>query len=225
LTRPWQTLGREHTAWGEIELRQRGETDFLLTLDGRVVMTSSAHRSERVLAELATSQLRETRSPRVLVAGLGLGYTLRAALDGLGPEAEVVVAELLSPVVKWCRGPLASLSNDALRDPRVRVVVGDVQREIEAAAGGARFDAIVLDLFEGPRGEDDPVLGLHALKRIGRALARGGVLAVWSEKPEPGFERALGRSGFDFECQRAGRGGLRHAVYRARLRGSRGAGQ
>jgi spermidine synthase len=162
--------------------------------------------------------LLDTKSPRVLVAGLGLGYTLRAVLDDLGTGAEVVVAELLPPVVDWWRGPLATLSDDALGDPRVRVVVGDVHREIGAAAGSSRFDAIVLDLFEGPRGEDDPVLGLRALKRIRRALAVGGVLAVWSEKPEAGFERALARSGFDFECQRAGRGGLRHAVYRARLR-------
>ncbi len=220
MTRPWKTLGREATAWGAIELRQRGPDDFLLTLDGRVVMTSSAHRSERVLAELATSQLRGAPAPRVLIAGLGLGYTLRAALDDLGPGAEVVVAELLPAVVEWCRGPLAVCSGDALSDARVRVFVGDVRREIELAASRARrFDAIVLDLFEGPRGEADPLLGQRALEKIRKALAAGGVLAVWSEKPESGFERALGRCGFEFECQRAGRGGLRHAVYRARVRG------
>ena len=220
MTRPWKTLGREATAWGAIELRQRGPDDFLLTLDGRVVMTSSAQRSERALAELATSQLRGAPAPRVLIAGLGLGYTLRAALDDLGPGAEVVVAELLPAVVEWCRGPLAVCSGDALSDARVRVFVGDVRREIELAASRARrFDAIVLDLFEGPRGEADPLLGQRALEKIRKALAAGGVLAVWSEKPESGFERALGRCGFEFECQRAGRGGLRHAVYRARVRG------
>lgn len=220
MTRPWRTLGREATAWGEVELRQRGEDDFLLSLDGRVVMTSAAHRSERLLAELATSELAVSRDPRVLVAGLGLGYTLRAALDTLGPDAEVVVAELLPAVVQWCRGPLAALSGNALGDPRVRVVERDVRCEIEAAAASRRpFDAIALDLFEGPRGADDPLLGARALRRIRRALTPAGVLAVWSERPEAGFERALARSGFAFECRRAGRGGLRHAVYRARVRG------
>ena len=84
MARPWETLGSEPTAWGEIELRCRGEGDFLLTLDGRVVMTSSAHRSEIALAELATERLVGHEAPRVLLAGLGLGYTLRATLDGLG---------------------------------------------------------------------------------------------------------------------------------------------
>lgn len=220
MTRPWEVLGRQATDWGEIELRRRGEGDYLLTLDGRVVMTSSAHRSERALAELALADLRPGSAPRVLIAGLGLGYTLRAALDALSADARVAVVELLPPVVEWCRGPLAALSGDALRDPRVRVISGDVGREIARAA--ARYDAIVLDLFEGPKGRDDPVLGLEGLSRIRAALARGGVLTVWSERPERAFERALARQGFDFECHRPGRGGLRHAVYRARAGALRG---
>ena len=133
MTRPWQTLGSESTAWGEIELRRRGDDDFLLTLEGRVLMTSAAHRSERALAELATEVLPNVPAPRILIAGLGLGYTLRAALDDLPRDAEVVVVELLPAVVEWCRGPLAQLSGAALSDPRVRVVVGDVAGEIASA--------------------------------------------------------------------------------------------
>ena len=218
MTRPWETLGKEPTEWGEVELRRRAEDDFLLTLDKRVVMTSAAHRSERALAELATEVLKGVAAPRVLIAGLGMGFTLRSALDTLSPDAQVVVVELLPVVVEWCRGPLAGLSDSALSDPRVRIVVGDVSAEIAAAAarGGQRFDASILDLFEGPSGDADPVLGLQGLARIHAALSRVGVLTVWSERPERRFERALVRQGFRYECHRAGRGGLRHALYRAR---------
>jgi spermidine synthase len=195
-----------------LELRRRGEQDFLITHQGRVLMTSAAHRSESVLAETAVSRLPAQRAPRVLVGGLGMGFTLRAALDALPPRAKVLVAELHPVVVDWCRGPLAALTGGAVDDPRVEVHLGDVAGTIES---GGPFDAIVLDLFVGPgrpRAED-PHFGSKALARTREALAPGGVFAVWSEQSDPSFEKGLRSAGFSVEKARPGRGGLRHVVY------------
>jgi len=205
-------LARESTADGLLELRQRDARDFLITLDGRVLMRSAAHRSESALAELALARLASRRAPRVLVGGLGMGLTLRAALDGLPRGARVVVAELHEPVVGWCRGPLAALTRGAVDDPRVRVEVGDVARII---SGGGPFDAILLDLFVGPqrRSRDHPLWGEAALANTRAALGSDGVFGVWSEAPDAGFEKRLRRAGFRFERARPGRGERRHVVY------------
>jgi len=174
-------------------------------------MTSAAHRSESALAELALSRLVSLRAPRVLIGGLGMGFTLRAALDRLPPDARVTVAELHGCVVSWCRGPLAGLTAAATDDPRVRVELGDVA---EVMQPGAPYDAILLDLFAGPShpGHDDPQFGDAALGRVRRALAPAGVFAVWSEQPDIAFERRLAAAGFEVERRRPGRGGRRHAV-------------
>lgn len=221
MRQPWITLDRAETPDGLLELRRRGERDFLLTLSGRIVMTSVAHRSEDALARLACAAVAGRPRPRVLVSGLGMGYTLRAALDALPAGASVLVAELNPAVVEWCRGPLADLSGRALSDPRVGVHVGDVAGPIAAAASGAapRFDAIALDLYEGPRipagGAPDRVFGTAALRTARAALAEGGVLAVWSEQEDPAFERRLTSAGLRWERHRAGRGGRIHSVYLA----------
>ena len=224
---PWQTLDRVETPGGVLELRQRGERDHLLLIDGRVLMTSAANRSEIELARDAIGAASIGARPRVLVGGLGLGYTLRAALDALPPAAVVVVAELEPAVVRWCGGPLAAGNGDALSDPRVSLELGDVARSIARAASHTvpPYDAILLDLFEGPRGPDDPHFGRAPLERTARALANGGVLGVWSEHPEPGFERALRRAGLRWSRRRAGRGGRRHAVYLAHAGGAVQAGR
>jgi len=195
-----------------LELRRRGDRDFLITHDGRVLMTSAAHRSESALAETAVARLPQRRAPRVLVGGLGMGFTLRAALDALPARATVRVAELHPEVVDWCRGPLAGLTAAAVADPRVEVRIGDVARAI---AEDGPFDAIVLDLFVGPQrpGREDPHFGRAALARTRDALAPGGVFAVWSEQADPSFEKALAAAGFAVEKARPGRGGLRHVVY------------
>ncbi len=221
MTRPWQILDRVESAGGDLALRRRGEDDFLITLDGRVLMTSRAHRSETGLAAWVCEGLAASR-PRVLIGGLGMGYTLRAALDVLPREAAVIVAELEPAVVAWCRGPLAPLTARALEDRRVAVAVGDVMGPVRAAAGGAAapYDAIALDLFEGPRGirseERHPLYGLAALGALRDALVPGGALGIWSEEPAPGFVRRLARVGLLAETWRAGRGGRRHTLYRAR---------
>src|SRR3954447_3118560 len=120
---PWRTIDRADTQEGPLELRQRGERDFLITIDGRILMTSVAHRSEDALAKLACARLAETPRPRVLVGGLGMGYTLRAALDCLPAGAQVVLVDLNAVVVRWCQGPLAALTAGAINDGRVTVQV------------------------------------------------------------------------------------------------------
>jgi spermidine synthase len=224
VAQPWETLDRVATREGELVLRCRAARDFLISIDGRVLMTSAAHRSEQMLARLACAGLPPHASSRVLIGGLGMAYTLRAALALLPADAQVVVAELEPAVVRWCQGPLAPLSDRALADPRVRVEIASVAVPIERAAAGAseRFDAIALDLFEGPRGSRDevehPLYGQRALERTRAALSADGVLAIWAEGHAPGFERRLARAGFCAAHRRAGRGGRRHSIYTARLR-------
>lgn len=196
-----------------LELRRRGAGDFLITLDGRIVMTSAAQRSELALGVLAAEACAGRRAPRVLLGGLGMGFTLRAVLDALPPRARVLVAELHPAVVEWCRGPLAPLTGGAVLDARVEVECADVASLLARAPAG-RLDAIALDLFSGPRApqRDDPHYGQAALARMRSALRPGGVLAVWSEQPDPAFARSLDRAGFAVSRRRPGRGGLRHAV-------------
>ncbi|HEY5656721.1 MAG TPA: spermidine synthase, partial [Myxococcota bacterium] len=176
-------------------------------------------RSEQALARAACEPIAERAAPRVLIGGLGMGYTLRAALDLLPVGAAVTVAELEEVVVRWCRGPLAILTGSAVGDPRVAVEIADVAASIAQAAGGQRprFDAIALDLFEGPRGTPreatHALYGRQALERAHRALTPRGVFAVWSEAAAPGFEKRLALAGFHATHRRAGRGGRRHSIY------------
>lgn len=216
MTRPWQTIARVPTAEGALELRQRGDLDFLITIAGRVLMTSQARRSEEALASLPLRDQPPAKIRSVVVGGLGMGYTLRAALDLLPKGAKVTVVELNPDVVEWCRGPLAPLTESAATDPRVTIVVDDVARFIAKAKPGS-CDVILLDLYEGPhqatqRGED-PLYGTRALTAAHAALSPGGVLAVWSEEPDVPFEHRLSRAGFTVHKKRAGRGGRAHCVY------------
>jgi spermidine synthase len=218
MARPWQIVDSVDTDEGTLELRQRGETDFLITIAGRVLMNSSANRSEIALSELACNSMDNRKRPRVLIGGLGMGYTLKAAIDNLPGDARLVVAELNPAVVKWCRGPIAHLTGRAADDPRVKVEIADVASVIKKAATkgeDARFDAIILDLYEGPfeaaRDRGEYLYGNAALKLSGRALLPGGVFAVWSEDPDRAFERRLADNGFSFKRQRPRRGG--HVVY------------
>jgi spermidine synthase len=219
LSKPWETLDRRDSPDGELELRRRDADDFLICVDGRVLMNSRASRSEEVLGVQTCQGLGS--GARVLVGGLGMGLTLRAVLDTLDARSEVTVAELYPVVAEWCRGPLAPLSGAALEDPRVTLHIGDLADRIrEAADGETRYDAIVLDLFEGPHAHTDarrdPFYGRQALERSWRALAPGGVLGVWAEAPEKHFEARLRAQGFVVESHRPGRGGLRHWVVLAR---------
>ncbi|HKJ25254.1 MAG TPA: spermidine synthase [Myxococcota bacterium] len=213
---PWQTVDRRETRDGALELRRRGD-DWLVTIGGRVLMNSRESRSERALAERACGAIAERPAPRVLVGGLGMGITLRAALDVLPASAEVGVAELNPAIVEWCRGPLAALNGAACDDPRVEIRLEDVARTIEASRG---LDAILLDLYEGPHARTprrDPFYGSAAIHRTRAALAPCGVFAVWSEDPDEGFEARLRKARFEVVRHRPGRGGgRRHAVTVAR---------
>jgi spermidine synthase len=182
---------------------------------GRVLMNSASRRSEEALATLACAQLKTATAPRVLIGGLGMAFTLRAALDCLPASAHVVVAELNADIVAWCKGPLAASTSNAVADPRVTIELGDVAAVI-AAAKPASFDAIVLDLYEGPNAAtqrgDDPFYGAAALERQFRALKPGGVLAVWSEDADAAFQKRMSAK-FATELHRIGGGGRRHVVY------------
>jgi spermidine synthase len=228
MTRPWETLEAADTPAGRLELRRRGEREYVITIGGRVLMNSAAHRTEAAAAELACGRLGDRPKPRVLIGGLGMGFTLRAALDALPRSARVVVAEIDPKIVAWCRGPLAELTGRAAADPRVRIEIADVASVITRAAREGekgRFDAIILDLYEGPRaahgGGDAPLYGRQALERTRSALAPDGVLAVWSEDADAAFEKRLRAAGFAVEVQRPGKGGPRHVVYLAQGRGGR----
>ncbi|MDB4442016.1 MnmC family methyltransferase [bacterium] len=223
MAKPWRIVESVDTDEGLLDLRQRGETDFLITIDGRVLMNSSATMSEMVLAKLACESLKNKKNPRVLVGGLGMGFTLKAALDNLPADAAVLVAELNPIIVKWCRGAIAHFTGTAVDDPRVKVVIDDVAAVIRNAAmkgKGRRFDAIILDLYEGPHGgapgRGEYLYGDRAIELCSAALKAGGIFAVWSEDPDKAFEKRLKAAGFSVNRQRPGRGGRRHVVYIAR---------
>ena len=224
MARPWQTLDKNETSDGTLELRLRGDRDFLLLINGRVLMNSSASRSELALGHLPCRNLASRPRPRVLIGGLGMALTLRAALDALPTSAQVVVAELNPVIVSWCRGPLAALTGTAVGDERVTVVIGDVAAVIAAAArpGAEKYDAIIIDLYHGPGSgtdpQSDPFYGNRALRQTADALTAEGVFAVWGEQPDAAFEKRLGAAGFSFERQRPGRGGMRHVIYVAEKR-------
>ena len=215
---PWKALATIATTEGELQLRQRGPREFLITIDGRVLMTSSERTSEQAVATLACAEVANRKAPRVLIGGLGMAYTVRAALDALPRQAQVTVAELTPEVLAWCRGPLAPLTRGAALDPRVRIVIQDVARVIEQAPPG-RFDAIVLDLYEGPhaaaRRQNDPFYGRAALARSHAALAPGGVLAIWSEEVNAVFKRRMIDAGFATTVHHPG-GSRAYVVYLGR---------
>ncbi|HEY6874154.1 MAG TPA: spermidine synthase [Geobacteraceae bacterium] len=228
MAQPWKIIESISTDEGKLELRQRGERDFLIMIGSQVLMNSLANRSEVVLGRLGCGHLKDGESPRVLVGGLGMGFTLRAVLDTLPPGSRIVVAELNPIVVAWCRGPLASLTENAVDDPRVTVEICDVARLIRRSAvngGESCFDAIVLDLYRGPHAKtdpvDDPLYGSRAIADMRAALKPGGVVAVWGENYDEGFDKRLRSAGFTVTTDRPGRGGLRHAVFVARLQQSK----
>jgi len=182
-------------------------------------MSSRMHGSEEALAMLACRALRTSAEPSVLIGGLGMGYTLRAALDLLQPDATVVVSELVPAVVEWNRGPLGPLAGHPLKDRRVRVEVDDVAVTLRASRD--RFDAVLLDVDNGPApftAADNA--GLYAdrgLAAARAALRLGGVLAVWSAWDNRRFEQRLRYGRFEVEVERVrgrlARGGPRHTIF------------
>ena len=198
----------------------RRGSEFSITVGGEELMNSRRGGSETALGEIACAPLRDQPAPHVLIGGLGMGFTLRAALAALGPAATVTVAELASQVVEWARGPLTQVFMGALDDPRVRIIVGDVQALIQPAR--AVYDAILLDVDNGPDGlvqtANDGLYGAAGLAAARRALRPGAVLAVWSAAPDAGYRRRLTQAGFAVRehVARSGRsGGARHVIWMA----------
>jgi spermidine synthase len=216
---PWEILGRERApGGGQLVLARRGD-EYSIRVDGHELMSSRAHDSEEALARLACDRIRGVVRPSVLVGGLGLGYTLRAALDALPVAAAVRVAEIVPAVIAWNRGPLALLARDPLADPRVGVDPRDVALVLSESP--ARFDAILLDVDNGPAALTRPanagLYGARGLAETRRALRQGGVLAIWSAAPHAGFPDELRRAGFAVETHavapRIGAGGRRHSIF------------
>lgn len=223
---PWTLLdtatvpGEFSGAGGVLRLYQRG-TEFSIKAGNCELMNSRVHGSEDALAELACGRVAGRPQARVLIGGLGMGYTLAAALQHMGADAAVVVAELVPAVVMWNRGPLAQLAGQPLCDARVSVREQDVGQVMRAER--AAFDAILLDVDNGPEGltrkANDWLYGLEGLDAAYAALRPGGVLAVWSAGPEPVFAQRLRKIGFDVEEVRvrahAGKRGARHTIWLA----------
>jgi spermidine synthase len=224
MAKPWTTLDSVATDDGVLELRKRDEHDFLILVDGRVLMNSVANRSELALGKIACRNLKAKRGARVVVGGLGMGYTLRAVLDSLADDARVTVAELNPVVLGWCEGSIAHLTAGAANDPRATVEITNVAKLIARLAAEERgaVDAIVLDLYLGPNADcdavNDPLYGSIAIRNAFDALAPGAVLAVWGESFDPGYDKRLRRAGFAVSNERPGKGGLRHIVYLATKR-------
>jgi spermidine synthase len=219
---PWEELGRAIApGGGKMSLWRRGN-EFLIRVDGAELMSSRQHSSEEYLAELACEDLRVPR-PRVLVGGLGMGFTLRAALDVLPADAHVVVAELVPEVVEWNRTILSHLAGHPLKDPRVTVAIGDVAQVMQEPPG---FHSIMLDVDNGPSAmtaeANDGLYTLEGLARARKCLLKGGILAVWSTEQDRFFELRLSQAGFERETVSAracGRKGTpRHTLFLGRPR-------
>jgi spermidine synthase len=204
---------------GELRLMQR-DTEFSIRLGRSELMNSRMHGSEEALATLACARLAAPR-PRLLIGGLGMGFTLRAALDALGPEARVIITELVPAVVAWNRGPLAALTGHSLADARVSIREADVGGVIRAEP--LAYDAILLDVDNGPealsRDGNNQLYDRAGLAAAHAALRPGGVLAVWSAGPDAHFRRRLRDTGFAVEeigVRARGNRGARHVVWIAR---------
>lgn len=198
----WTLLDSAGIPASDAEMRlYRCGGQFSIRVDDDELMNSQVHGSEDALAEIACGRINGRAAPRVLIGGLGMGFTLAAALQGLGPAGRVVVAELVPRVVAWNRGPLGELAGRPLADSRVTVREADVRKVMQADRGG--FDAILLDVDNGPEGltrrENNWLYGLDGLSVAFAALCPEGVLAVWSAGPDSGFTGRLHKAGFAVE--------------------------
>jgi spermidine synthase len=218
---PWQQLGIAKIPGGdELRLKRRG-AEFSISLGRIELMNSRLSGSEEALATLAADKLGGRKSPQVLIGGLGMGFTLRAALASFGPDARIIVSELVPEVVEWARGPMAELFAGCLDDPRVEVRVEDVAAILRKMRSA--HDAILLDVDNGPDGltaaANDGLYGPRGLADAMSSLRPGGALSVWSAYRDPAFAARLRRAGFTVEEKtvRAHRGkkGARHLIWLA----------
>ena len=216
---PWRLIDTAVVPGGEGSLRlmQRG-AEFSIRLDHYELMNSRLSGSEEALAAIACDRIKSRKAPRMLIGGLGMGFTLRAALASLGPDASVTVAELVPAVIKWAGGPMIDVFGDSLADPRVSIREADVGELIRS--GPSNFDAIVLDVDNGPDGltrkANDALYGLAGLRAARRALRTGGVLTIWSARPDPKFTLRLQKANFAVDVLNVpagSRGRKKHVVW------------
>jgi spermidine synthase len=216
---PWELIDTANIPGGGNLRLKRRSAEFSIMLGDNELMNSRLSGSEQALATLSWERIRSRPSPRILIGGLGMGFTLRAALSVLGPKARVVVAELVPAVVAWARGPMAQMHGASLTDPRVSIREADVGLLIRDAR--ASFDAILLDVDNGPDGltreANDGLYQKTGLNAAREALRPGGVLAVWSSGPDQGFTERLRRAAFGVEeikvRARGKKGGGRHILW------------
>ena len=205
----------------ELRLFKR-DADFIIALGANELMSSRSSGSEEALALMTCDRL-QGDAPHLLIGGYGMGFTLRAALERLGPKARFTVVELVPEIIDWARGPMAEMTAGCLDDPRVDLIMRDVSRAI-GAAEKRKYDAILLDVDNGPdgltRAENDHIYSMHGLQEAKAALKPGGVLAIWSAHKHERIERRLKHGGFQVEevMVRAGRNGkgARHIIWFAK---------
>ena len=220
---PWVLLDSAQVPGngGELRLYQRGD-ELSISIAGRgELMNTRVHGSEDALAERTCARLANNSTARLLIGGLGMGFTLAAALQQLGAQAQVLVAELVPAVVTWNRGPLGEHAGHPLEDPRVTVREVDVARILTAEQQA--FDAILLDVDNGPEGlthkANDWLYSVNGLNEAYTALRPQGVLAVWSAGPDQKFLQRLKKVGFEVDEVRVrahGSKGTRHIIWFAR---------
>jgi spermidine synthase len=217
--KPWELLGQTRTPDGsDMSLTVR-DGEYIILVDGKTLMSSRAHGSEEALAAMACEHVSTIERPHVLVGGLGMGFTLRATLDLLPPQARVTIAELVPAVIEWNRGPLGSLAHNPLLDKRVRVEVEDVGHTLRASSD--RFDAILLDVDNGPTAftttANDGLYDNDGVAAAYAALKCDGTLAVWSAWEDRKFEHRLRFHGFVPRVEqvraRLKKGGVRHTIF------------
>jgi spermidine synthase len=219
--KPQVTIDRTTTPDGKELVLYERDGVYTIRVDGLELMSSRTHGSEEEMAELVMAEIGAAKA-RILVGGLGMGYTLRAVLDHASAKAEVVVAELLPEVIRWNREHIGELARSPIDDPRVVVEERDVAAVLEESPNG--FDAILLDVDNGPAALTDRrnarLYQPPGLAAIRRCLRRNGVLAVWSAAPDRRFERSLNRTGFQARTvtvsARRGAKGPKHTIFIAR---------
>lgn len=219
--KPWEVLGETRTPDGTAMALTRRDSEYVILAGGKSLMSSLMHGSEEALAALTCPALRGIEGPRVLIGGLGMGFTLRATLDLLPPDARVSVAELVPGVVEWNRGPLGPLAGHPLKDTRVQVVGGDVIDVLSSSRDA--FHAILLDVDNGPRAftaeANTGLYGDRGLAAARAALKEDGVLAVWSAWDDRKFVQRLRYARFDVTVEhvrgRLKKGGPHHTIFLA----------
>lgn len=219
---PWIELATATAPQGDtLRLFRRGDEYSIRLEGGNELMNSRLGGSEEALASLALARVAGFPAPRILIGGLGMGFTLRASQAIAPPEARLVVSEIVPELIDWASQHMSSVFGACLSDPRVEIRTGDVGAEI--AAADRAYDAILLDVDNGPdgltRAGNDALYSNTGLQRTRRALRIGGVLSVWSAAPDASFTRRLSRCGFEVQetSVRAGRAarGPKHVIWTA----------